>query len=61
LKEIDIRIYNRFGDLVFMTQDFDTFWNPGTEVGDDVYNYRILALTFDGKVLREYGPIYLLR
>jgi gliding motility-associated-like protein len=61
LSEIDIKIYNRFGDLVFTTTDMETYWNPGLGIGDDIYNYRIIAKTFDGKTLREYGRIYLLR
>ncbi len=61
LREIDIRVYNRLGDLVFATTDIETVWNPGLSIGDDVYNYRITAVTYDGKALREYGPIYLLR
>jgi gliding motility-associated-like protein len=61
LIEIDIKVYNRFGDLVFTSSDTDTYWNPGLGIGDDIYNYRITAKTFDGKALREYGCIYLLR
>lgn len=61
LKEIDIKVYNRFGDIVFSTTDMATIWNPGLGVGDDIYNYRITATTYDGKALREYGRIYLLR
>ena len=61
LSEIDIKIYNRFGDLIFTADDMETYWNPGLGIADDIYNYRITAKTFDGKTLQEYGRIYLLR
>jgi gliding motility-associated-like protein len=58
---VKIYIYNRLGDLIFFTTNQDEHWLPSTGIGDDVYNYRIEALTFENENITRLGHIYLLR
>ncbi|MEQ8909784.1 MAG: PKD domain-containing protein [Vicingaceae bacterium] len=65
LKElISFKIYNRFGEIVFESQDFDKGWD-GTYRGKDqnveTYVYTVEALTYGGKVLRKKGNLNLIR
>jgi gliding motility-associated-like protein len=61
---MDWRIYNRWGQLVFSTQDRRTGWD-GTFKGKlqpmDVYTYTLDVEFTDGKKLRKTGDINLLR
>jgi gliding motility-associated-like protein len=61
---MDWRIYNRWGQLVFSTQDRRTGWD-GTFKGRlqpmDVYTYTLDVEFTDGKKLRKTGDINLLR
>ncbi|MFN0032892.1 MAG: gliding motility-associated C-terminal domain-containing protein [Flavobacteriales bacterium] len=58
---VEIHIYNRLGNLIYYTNDVAKAWTPSIAVGDDVYNYRITALTFDDDWIEQRGHIYLLR
>ena len=65
LKELlAFKIYNRFGELVFETNDFNIGWD-GTYRGEpqnmETYIYTVEALTFGDKVLSKKGNISLLR
>jgi len=57
----EIRIYNRLGDLVFMTKELGVEWQPDLSIGQDVYNYRIEAIDYSGNHIKRTGHIYLLR
>ncbi|MFM9986165.1 MAG: gliding motility-associated C-terminal domain-containing protein [Flavobacteriales bacterium] len=61
VSNIKIYIYNRLGDLIFYTTNQDEAWLPSTGVGDDVYNYRVEAITFENESITRLGHIYLLR
>ena len=65
LKElIAFKIYNRFGELVFESTDFNVGWNgiyKGKEQNIETYIYTVEALTFSDKVLTKTGNISLLR
>ena len=65
LKELlSFKIYNRFGELVFESTDFDHGWNgmyKGKEQNIETYIYTVEALTFGDKVLTKTGNISLLR
>ena len=61
ISNLKIFVYNRFGDLIFYTTNPEEVWNPSTGVGDDVYNYRIEAITFENEHITRLGHIYLLR
>jgi len=62
--EMDFRVYNRFGKLVFETDDASIGWD-GTVNGQkqemDVYTYYIKVLFEDKGVTEETGNITLLR
>lgn len=61
IASIDLRIYNRMGDAIFRTTTWEEPWKPGEAIGDDIYNYRINATTFNGEQVIRTGIIYLLR
>ena len=65
LKELlSFKIYNRFGELVFESTDFEHGWNgmyKGKEQNVETYIYTVEALTFGDKVLTKTGNISLLR
>ena len=65
LKELkSFKIYNRFGELVFESQDFENGWD-GTYRGKDqnieTYVYTVEVLTFGGEILTKKGNISLIR
>jgi len=61
---IAFKIYNRFGELIFESNDFDKGWD-GTYNGKDqmieTYVYTVEAETYKGVVLQKKGNITLLR
>ena len=65
LKElIAFKIYNRFGELVFESSDFNVGWNgryKGKDQNIETYIYTVEALTFGDKVITKTGNISLLR
>ncbi|MCF8368125.1 MAG: gliding motility-associated C-terminal domain-containing protein [Bacteroidales bacterium] len=62
--ELDFRVYNRYGDLMFETNDIDVGWD-GTYNGKpqemDVYTYYIKVVYQDHGVAEETGNITLIR
>lgn len=65
LKElIAFKIYNRFGELVFESSDFEKGWD-GTYRGQaqniETYVFTVEALTYSGRVLTKKGNISLLK
>lgn len=65
LKElIAFKIYNRYGELVFESNDFDHGWDgsyKGKPQNIETYVYTVEAETYSGKVLSRKGNISLLR
>lgn len=61
INSMQVWIYNRFGDAIFYSPDGTESWKPGTAIGDDTYNYRIRAVTFQGEEVVKTGVIYLVR
>jgi gliding motility-associated-like protein len=58
------RIFNRWGNLVFETNDIDEGWDgnyKGTEQPVGVYVYAIEAVTNLGRVVKKTGNVTLLR
>ena len=58
------RIYNRWGNLVFETNDIATGWDGtyhGTAQPYDVYVYEVEAVTSTGKVFHKAGNVTLIR
>lgn len=67
VEEFEINIYDRYGNVVFSSQDINFRWdgtmngNGGEPMPEGVYVYRIQATTFNGSELDETGTITLLR
>ncbi len=58
------RIYNRWGEKLFETNDFDIGWDgtyKGKPQGVETYAYVVEALTFDGRKVTGKGYISLIR
>jgi gliding motility-associated-like protein len=63
----ELSIFNRWGELIFQTDDVDAFWNgAGVEEGeyfaqDGIYAYTIKAEGVDGKFYDLKGDVAVLR
>ena len=58
------RIFNRWGNLVFETNDIDKGWNGefnGVPQPLDVYVYDVEAVTSTGEIFKKHGNLTLLR
>lgn len=63
-EEILLRVFNRWGEMVFETTDKDFGWDgkyKGKLLDPDVYDYYILATCVDGGQYEHKGNITLLR
>ena len=64
ITEIKLRIYNRWGELVFYTEDKNEGWDgtyKGSISAQDVYGYQVEFLCADGKKYFKKGNITLIR
>jgi gliding motility-associated-like protein len=65
VKEYHLRIYNRWGQLVFESFDKDHLWDgkdkDGSEMMADVYVYLITYTGWDDSVQQKHGNVTLLR
>ncbi len=62
--DYDLRIYNRWGKLIFRTTDESVGWDGyhrGKLVSGDVYVWKIKATCTDGTTIEETGDITLIR
>ena len=66
ISEFKMEIFNRWGDLIFTSEDIDHGWD-GSNNGDgyysppDVYQYRIVAKEHQGDLFELKGHVTLLR
>ncbi|WP_017731630.1 T9SS type B sorting domain-containing protein [Nafulsella turpanensis] len=64
VKEVDLQIYNRWGALVFRTNDNELGWN-GTRNGEELptgtYIFKAVVTTIDGTRHTEQGAVFLIR
>ena len=64
VKEMEFRLFNRWGELVFFTSDMDIGWD-GTFRGQlqevEVYVYTLTGTFDDNKAFDKQGNISLLR
>ena len=62
---IDIRVYSRWGDLVWVSKDFSERWDGGYEVAyvrDDVYVYHFVARNiYSNQWVERSGHVVVLR
>ncbi len=62
VSNVKIYVYNRFGDMIFFTEQLESPWSPDIlEVGQDAYTYRVEALNYNGVKIERHGHIRLLR
>jgi gliding motility-associated-like protein len=64
LKEFDLRIYDRWGTLVFASRDINTTWDGtynGRRLNSGVYIYQLQATLQNDDPLLKYGDVNLLR
>jgi gliding motility-associated-like protein len=64
IQEMDFRIYNRYGLLVFETNDIERGWDgkyEGKNQPEEVYTYYLKAIFVDGGIVEKKGNITLLR
>jgi gliding motility-associated-like protein len=64
VKSMNLGIYNRWGELIFATDDQAACWD-GTYKGEPlmtgVYSYRLFVVQFDGEKIEKSGNISLTR
>lgn len=64
MTEIELSIYNRWGELIFETNDQDRGWDGtlgGRKVDPGVFVYHLKARCFDGQEYFEKGNVSLIR
>jgi gliding motility-associated-like protein len=62
-KEFSLQIYNRWGELIFESNDVEIGWNgtyKGTLVQDDIYTYKVFCLV-NSRYFLKYGSVTLIR
>ena len=62
-KEFSLQIYNRWGELIFESNDVEIGWDgtyKGTLVQDDIYTYRVFCLV-NSRYYLKYGSVTLIR
>ena len=64
IETMSLKIFNRWGELVFETNNPDQGWDgkyKGREQETDAYGYVLLATFIDGTSLQKQGNVTLLR
>ena len=64
LREIEFQLFNRWGELVFETNEINKGWNgtyQGKIVDPGVFVYQLKAICFDGQEYIGKGNITLIR
>jgi gliding motility-associated-like protein len=62
VKSMNLGIYNRWGELIFTTDDQTACWDgtyKGEPVMTGVYSYRLFVEQFDGEKIEKSGVITL--
>jgi gliding motility-associated-like protein len=64
IKEMTFAIYNRWGELIFLTNDVNACWDgthKGSEASTGTYVYRLYVEQLDGQKVEKAGTITLSR
>ncbi|MCC6600916.1 MAG: choice-of-anchor L domain-containing protein [Crocinitomicaceae bacterium] len=66
LRSFKMSIFNRWGDMVFHTDDIDVPWNGSQRGGDyfvpdGIYNYQVVAVGIRGNVIEKRGFVLIIR
>jgi len=64
IQSIELEIYDRWGNLIHFNENMNTFWD-GTKNGkpcpEGVYTYHLKMTKNNGKLIRRFGTVTLLR
>jgi hypothetical protein len=69
-QDFDFKVFNRWGEIVYQTQDYykanvegwnGRFQNTGAEQTSGVYTYRVKGLFQDGTKFEKVGTVTLVR
>jgi gliding motility-associated-like protein len=61
---LELKIFNRFGEMVYFSDAFDASWDGsymGKIVENDVYTYVVTYLSYDGRAGIQRGRVLVLR
>jgi len=65
ITDIDFKVYNRWGELVFQTQNPDFKWDGfnqnGKRIAEGVYVYLLDGLDIQGRTIERSGTISLFK
>jgi gliding motility-associated-like protein len=64
INEFDLKIYNRWGELMFETKDIGERWNPvyqNKDVQSGVYMYVISYTDYNNQIYTKSGTVHLIR
>lgn len=64
LESIELKIYNRWGEMVFETNDLNKAWDgqfDGKKVDQAVFVYQLDAICIDGRSFKKKGNITVIR
>ena len=62
--ELDLKVFNRWGELIFHTDQLDVGWDGnylGKQVAEDIYIYTATITDNEGNSFKRKGTIYLIR
>ena len=63
-KLLSFQVYNRWGQMVFQTNDRNKRWNGqlnGQQVASGIYTYVLIMKTLSGKAITQRGVVSLIR
>jgi gliding motility-associated-like protein len=58
ISSIKVKVYNETSTLVFETSQLNTGWNPGLNVSNQVFYYRVEAVTNSNAKIGLCGEVY---
>ena len=64
IEKYELNIFSRWGELLFVSKDVNIGWDgyyKGKLCTSDVYVWKIIATTIDGKKINKAGDVFLLR
>ncbi len=60
ISEVELNIFNRYGEMVFQSNDLDVGWDGtyhGATVTEDVYVWMVRAISFKGEAITRTGSV----
>ncbi|MCC6600264.1 MAG: gliding motility-associated C-terminal domain-containing protein [Crocinitomicaceae bacterium] len=59
--DLEVRVYNRLGDMIFFSNTSEKSWVPNEKEGDDSYSFFVTGADNRGKKFERTGHILVLR